>query len=359
MKRSINWAVAGILLATAGMVCADPLPSVAERPREYLIGVNIAGGEFWDRTRNQDPNYGWPSEKTLDYFAGKGFELVRLPFAWERIQPALGGPLDPGYSAALVRTIEQIGRRKMLVLLDLHNYARYDGKTLSQGGFTYAQFADVWDRIAALVKPQQKYIWGYGLMNEPYIQGPEKIPFWQGAIDAVRKHDPKRKITVSGEALKGEADPQQFHLKDPARAIVYESHFYFDHDGSGTYKRTYEEEISMPNPRVNPMVGVERIKKFIDVCEKNNVHCMIGEFGAPAGDGVDPRWLDALDNALKYMHEHRITSTYWAAGDYWTRRGTSYVIGENGWKPGEHVGEDRPQVKILTKYIEMKKAGKQ
>lgn len=73
MKRSINWAVAGILLATAGMVCADPLPSVAERPREYLIGVNIAGGEFWDRTRNQDPNYGWPSEKTLDYFAGKGF----------------------------------------------------------------------------------------------------------------------------------------------------------------------------------------------------------------------------------------------------------------------------------------------
>ena len=59
------------------------------------------------------------------------------------------------------------------------------------------------------------------------------------------------------------------------------------------------------------------------------------------------------------MHEHRITSTYWAAGDYWTRRGTSYVIGENGWKAGEHEGEDRPQVKILTKYIEMKKAGKQ
>ena len=54
-----------------------------------------------------------------------------------------------------------------------------------------------------------------------------------------------------------------------------------------------------------------------------------------------------------------ITSTYWAAGDYWSRRGTSYVIGENGWKAGEHVGEDRPQVKILTKYIEMKKAGKQ
>ena len=70
MNRRVK-AAALVLIAAQCGAGADPLPSVAERPREYLIGVNIAGGEFWDRTRTQDPNYGWPSEKTLDYFAGK------------------------------------------------------------------------------------------------------------------------------------------------------------------------------------------------------------------------------------------------------------------------------------------------
>lgn len=49
---------------------------------------------------------------------------------------------------------------------------------------------------------------------------------------------------------------------------------------------------------------------------------------------------------------------YWAAGERWSRKGTSYVIGENGWKPGEHEGEDRPQLKILMKYVELQKAAK-
>jgi endoglucanase len=247
----------------------------------------------------------------------------------------------------------------MVVLLDLHNYAKYNGKKISEGGFTIAQFGDVWDRIAKLVKPQQKYIWGYGLMNEPYVDGAEKVPFWQAGIDAVRKYDPKTRITVSAEALaRGEKNPAQFHLKDPARALVMEKHFYFDHDASGRYAKTYEEEITRDKPRVNPMVGVERLKQFVEVCEKYNLDCLIGEFGAPAGDGVDPRWLEALENSMRYMHEHRISSTYWAAGEYWTRRGNSYVIGENGWKTGEHVGEDRPQVPILMKYIKLSQEGK-
>jgi len=331
---------------------ADQIPSTCSNPREYLIGVNIAGAEF----SFKDPAKGWPSDSILDYFQEKGMRLIRLPFLWERIQPTLGGELEPQYAANLVKTIDAIGKRKMLVLLDLHNYAKYNGKLLREGGFTYEQFHDVWARIAKLVAHQQAYIWGYGLMNEPYIVGPEKIPFWQGAIDAIRKVDPKTRITVSGEALRKEPDPRQFHLKDPARAIVYETHFYFDHDNTGKYKATWEQEIARKDARVGPMVGVQRLKEFFEVCQKHQVDCMVGEFGAPAGDGVHPGWLEALDNALAYMHENRITYTYWAAGEHWTRRGDSYVIGENGWKPGTHAGEDRPQLKLIMKYIELDKA---
>lgn len=347
--RRLSRAILAALLVCTGANAADQVPSTCSNPREYLMGLNIAGAEF----SNKNPDYGWPSEKILDYFQAKGFKLIRLPFAWERLQPTLGGELDAAYTANLVKTIRLIGERKMLCLLDLHNYAKYNGKTITQGGFTYEQFGDVWDRIAKACVPVQEHIWGYGLMNEPYIVMDQKIPFWQAGIDAVRKHDAKRRITVSGEALKSDPDPRQFHLKDPARAIVYETHFYFDHDNTGKYAKTYEEEIARKNPQVNPMVGVERLKKFFEVCEKHQVDCMVGEFGAPAGDGVDPRWLEAMDNVMKYIHENRITFTYWAAGEYWSRKGTSYIIGENGWKPGEHIGEDRPQLKLLMKYMEL------
>lgn len=341
-----------LLLVWAGASAADLLPSTCASPRDYLMGVNIAGAEF----ANKNPDYGWPSAKTLDYFQSKGFKLIRLPFAWERLQPALGGELDQRYADNLVKTISMIGERGMLVLLDLHNYAKYNGKTIAQGGFTYEQFGDVWDRIAKLVVPVQKHIWGYGLMNEPYITTDQKIPFWQAGIDAVRTYDPTHRITVSGEALKSDPDPRQFHLKDPARAIVYETHFYFDHDNSGKYARTWADEVGRPKPVVNPMIGVQRLKRFFEICEKNQVDCMVGEFGAPAGDGVDPHWLEAMDNVMQYIHEHRITFTYWAAGEYWSRKGTSYIIGENGWRPGEHEGEDRPQMKLLSKYIELEKS---
>lgn len=330
----------------------EKLPSIA-KPGEYWVGLNIAGGEW----NSKDPNFGWPSTKSLDYFKSKGFQLIRLPLGWERLQPKLGAELDPGYAAALVRTIDELGKRDMVVLLDLHNYAKYNGKKLSEGGFTYEQFGDVWERIAQLVKPQQKHIWGYGLMNEPYINGPEKIPFWQVAIDAIRKHDPTTRITVGGESLaKGELNPHAFHLKDPARALVFEKHFYFDGDASGRYVRSYEEECQKADPIDG--IGMQSLKRFLEVCKKYNIEGLIGEYGAPAGDGVDPRWLTALDASLQLMHEYRMSSTYWAAGEYWTRRGTSYVIGENGWKPGEHEGEDRPQVAILQKYMEKLKAGK-
>ena len=38
--------------------------------------------------------YIYPNGGEVDYFAAAGMNLIRLPFHWENLQPALGGELD-------------------------------------------------------------------------------------------------------------------------------------------------------------------------------------------------------------------------------------------------------------------------
>ena len=57
------------------------------------VGVNVSGAE-----------YSWmPFVGTgdLDTLASEGVTLIRLPIAWERMQPTLNGPLDQTYLAGL------------------------------------------------------------------------------------------------------------------------------------------------------------------------------------------------------------------------------------------------------------------
>ena len=38
--------------------------------------------------------YAYPTHAEVDYFVGKGMNMLRIPFLWERMQPTLSGPLD-------------------------------------------------------------------------------------------------------------------------------------------------------------------------------------------------------------------------------------------------------------------------
>ena len=90
--------------------------SVIERHRATETvprGVNVSGGEFnapsaqpVSTFSNANPgvydrDYHYDSQATFDYLASRGATLVRMPFRWERIQPASCGrwsavPTAPG-----------------------------------------------------------------------------------------------------------------------------------------------------------------------------------------------------------------------------------------------------------------------
>src|SRR6266851_2300514 len=149
-------------LAFAAMpVTAQPLP---------YTGVNLAGGEFYDPTKIREPVYGknftYPTAAELDYFAGKGMNIIRLPFLWETLQPAAKQPFRPVEINRLRAVVKLATARGLVVILDPHNYARYFGKVVGGPEVGFDVFGDFWARLAREFR-NDPHVW-FGLVNEPH-----------------------------------------------------------------------------------------------------------------------------------------------------------------------------------------------
>ncbi len=370
-RGAIGLVIAMVLLLSAPSFGA-PCDRCGQADCEYMVGVNLAGAEFAPRNLPgvEGKNYGWPTAQGLDYWKSKGIRLIRLPFTWERLQPTLQADFDPAYFDGLKRSVKLIADRDMLVILDLHNYAKYRGNAIGSEQVPMAAFADVWGRLAETFK-NDPHVYGFGLMNEPGMC--DWLAASQLAIDAIRKSDTNTRIYVANDypgwaASHAKGDlatwaegklriPEPKLLRDPSNKIRWELHMYMDHDASGTYRKTYEEEAARkdgPGVRVSPELGVQRAKPFVEWLKKHKAKGLIGEYSVPAGADIDPRWMVCLNNTLKYFDANCLPSTYWAGGEYWTR-GSITVIGPNGWKVGSpQEGEDRPQLIEMLKYTRNK-----
>ncbi|KAL4896567.1 hypothetical protein BDV59DRAFT_108827 [Aspergillus ambiguus] len=95
-----------------------------------------------------------------------GFSLIRLPVAWGHIQTKLGGPLNETTLAGLDNLVDIITGNGSTVILDLHNYARYDCAVIglpllnlpgAPQSVTDDQFSDVW-ASSALQKQSQGHL---------------------------------------------------------------------------------------------------------------------------------------------------------------------------------------------------------
>ncbi|UEG54837.1 glycoside hydrolase family 5 protein [Mucilaginibacter daejeonensis] len=343
MRRYIYTA----LLACIGLtsVNAQSLTKLKAGPAPF--GLNLAGADFGQIPGTYEKDYDYPTASDIDYLKSKGFRLIRLPFLWERLQPRLGGPLDTFQVNKLVAVVDAAEKRNMLVVPDMHNYCRrmINGELtlINTKGVTIGMVADAWKKLAMILK-DKKNIWGYGMMNEPHDM-PDTTAWFniaQAIIDQIRTVDKKNAIVVGGDdwssAAKwmGSSDHLK-NLKDPANNLIFEAHLYFDNDGSGTYKYTYENEKGTPE------TGVQRAEPFVQWLKQNKLRGFIGEYGIPDDD---ERWLLTMDNFLKYLQANGVNGTYWAAGHRW---------GDYKLAVQPVNGAERPQMKVLSKYLFVKK----
>jgi endoglucanase len=339
-------AAALLALVFAGACAAGGAgPSATASPPAKLEwrGVSLAGAEFGESELPgiYNKHYVYPDPSSATYFAGKGMNLVRLPFSWERLQRSLNGEFDATELARLKSFVTPVTAAGTTVLLDPHNYARYHGKLIGSSEVPVAAFADFWTRLAGEFKGNPKVM--FGLMNEPHSMATEAwVTAANAAIAAIRATGAMNTITVPGNAWSGAGSwsdtwygtpnaVAMLQVTDPADKLLIEVHQYLNEDSSG----------SQPTC-VSPTIGSQRLAGFTQWLRVNHRRGLLGEIGGANNATCN----QAVADALGYMTANADVWAgwvWWAAGPWW---GDYFLSIEPG-----AGGVDKPQMAVLAPYL--------
>ncbi|MDH4440807.1 MAG: glycoside hydrolase family 5 protein [Rhizobium sp.] len=280
-----------------------------------LKGVNLAGAEFGDDGGAYGTAYTYPSDETIAYFAGKGFNSVRLPFSWSRLQPALNAAFDPAELTRLTDTVGKLRAAGLTVVLDPHNYARYRKELIGSAEVPAGSFAQFWTELAAVFGNQDGVI--FGLMNEPHTMPTEQwLEAANAAIAAIRTTGAKNLILVPGNAWTGAHSwtndgyggangTVMLGVTDPLDHWAYEVHQYLDDDFSGTKDNCGRADDA-----------VQAIERYTQWLRQNGKRAYLGEFGVPGTEScisAVTRMVAQVDSAKDVW----VGWAYWAGGDWW------------------------------------------
>lgn len=278
-------------------------------------GINISGAEFGSIGGTVNKDYVWPSNQTITYFADKGFDTIRLPFRWERLQPKIGEAFDTDEFNRLKESVSLIKSHGMRVILDPHNYARYGDDLVGSEKVPDSAFADLWARLAKLYANDPDII--FGLMNEP-----NRMPItqWLSAANAaslaIRAEGANNLVLVPGTAWSGahswmtpiDGEPNGVVMAryvDPANNFAFEVHQYLDDDFSGTKGNCSRADDA-----------AKALKAFTAWLRTNGHRGFLGEFGAPQ-NAACVAGVKAMVDVLEENKDVWTGWTYWVAGDWW------------------------------------------
>lgn len=196
-----------------------------------------------------------------------GFDVVRLPIAWSRLEPQRGA-FDDAYLDQVAAAVALLNRHRLYVVFDMHildwgprfggsgapswaalpllpgldwwpwdSWRRHLSPAMN-GATTYfwlspdwqADFEATWQRVAARFRDDSG-VAGYDLYNEPHpLPLPPKLfeehwlwPFYARTVAAVGAADPNHLFIVEG-TLFGDFGTTVVPLR--ARDLVYSSHLY-------------------------------------------------------------------------------------------------------------------------------------
>ncbi|KAG1837369.1 glycoside hydrolase family 5 protein [Suillus subalutaceus] len=222
-----------------------------------FAGVNIAGFDFGCGTdgtciaSNAVPPIhqlsGIDGLGQMQHFVKHdGYNVFRLPVGWQYLtNDQMTGVLDETHFANYNMLVSDCLSTGAHCVIDIHNYARYNGQIIGQGGPSNEIFAELWSNIASHWKKETKVI--FGVMNEPHDI--PNISTWaksgKSAVTAIRKAGATTQMILlpgtdytsaktfvssgSADALVAVRNPD-----NTTTNLIMDVHKYLDSDGSGT-----------------------------------------------------------------------------------------------------------------------------
>lgn len=177
--------LSGLIAISIVALCINPATAATVK----YAGVNIAGFDFGCDTyvssslplrfrkhsltklpgRLQPERRPGDGPSQMTHFTRKdGLNILRLPVGWQYlVNNNLDGPLDAGNFDQYNRLIEACLTTGATCIIDVHNYARWNGQVIGQpGGPTRKQFTKLWRQLARKYKEHKRV--AFGLMNEPH-----------------------------------------------------------------------------------------------------------------------------------------------------------------------------------------------
>lgn len=245
-------------------------PSPTSNGRTRFAGVNIAGFDFgcgtdgtcntskiYPPVKNFPPDNNHPdgAGQMKHFYNDDHMNIFRLPVGWQYlVNNNLGGQLDStnfGYYDQLVQSCLSTGA---YCIIDIHNYARWNGAIIGQGGPSNDQFVNVWTQLAKKYASQSR-IW-FGVMNEPHDI--PNISTWaatvQAVVTAIRNAGatsqfislPGNGWQSAGTVISDGSAAALSAVKNPDGSttnLIFDVHKYLDSDNSGTHTECVKNNI--------------------------------------------------------------------------------------------------------------------
>ncbi|KAB8349666.1 hypothetical protein FH972_023684 [Carpinus fangiana] len=308
-----------------------------------MAGVNIAGCDLGVGTDGSfspsdfDKMYGCPTSvgpPQMQHFSDVDkFNVFRIPAPWQSFVgnnlEADPVQLDDTFMNQYDGILQSCLSLGASCIIDIHNYARWWGQIVNQGGPESVKLAQTWARLAERYASNEKVI--FGIMNEPHDLD---INNWAGvvqdAVTAIRNAGAtSQTILLAGTSFASaggfgdQSGPALSGVKNPDGSVdnlVYEVHQYFDSDTSGTHT-----ECSVDNAGTFSALG--------DYLRGAGRKAFVGEIGGGDNQGCYDLIGASLDVINQYSDVY-LGWTSWAAGNWWPEYELNELPNDDGSDKG-------------------------
>ncbi|KAL5345480.1 hypothetical protein ACLOAV_009230 [Pseudogymnoascus australis] len=319
------------LLATAVAGTAVAMPATRATGTQFA-GVNIAGFDFGmlidgsqDLSQVQVPN----GDQMTHFASDDNSNIFRLPAGWHFLTNNKGGDsLDDnnfGQYDTLVQACLATGAH---CILDLHNYARWDGEIIGQGGPADDALVSFWTALATKYAKEDQII--FGIMNEPHDM--PDITTWaatiQAVVTAIRNAGatnqlillPGDNFTSAEDFVNNGSLDALVAVENPdgtTTGLIFDVHKYLDSDNSGKDVECVSNGIE------------EAYAPLADALRSISRQALLSETGGGNTDSC-LQYVCAQNDYLDENSDVYLGYVGWAAGAFWDDYELTLVPTQNG-----------------------------